>query len=169
MFKEISYTAIDGNLIELIAKQWMLITAGDENNSNCMTANWGGVGYLWNAPVAFIFVRPQRYTYDFVEKNRLFTLSFFDKRKYKDILTFCGTRSGRDFDKVSETGLRIYPTPNGSLTYEQAKLAIECKKIYYNDIDPDNFLDSLIRRNYPDGDYHRMFIGKIVACYKKNS
>lgn len=167
MFKEISYSSVSENFIDLVAKQWMLITAGANGSSNCMTASWGGFGYLWNAPVAYIFIRPQRYTYSFVDSNPFFTLSFFD-RKYRDILTFCGTKSGRDFDKIKETGLKPYITSRGNVIYEQAKLAMECKKIYFSDIDPDMFLDSLIRRNYPESDYHRMYIGKIVAFYQKN-
>jgi len=168
MFQEISASKIQDNPFHLIGKQWMLITAGDKQHFNTMTAAWGSFGYLWNLPVTHIFVRPQRYTFDFVEKNDFYTLSFFEK-SHKNILTYCGSHSGRDYNKVKETGLIPIETNLGNVYFDQARLVVECKKIYFQDIDPDHFVDRLIRRNYPNKDYHRMYIGKVIKCYVKEN
>ncbi len=164
MLKKISPHKIDGNFIDLIGKQWMLVTAGSVSSFNSLTASWGGIGKLWNWPVAFIFIRPQRFTYGFIESNSHFTLCFFDK-KFKAALTYFGTHSGRDTDKAADTGLVPKETELGNLFYEEAKLVIECEKIYFHDLEPGNFSDSLIHRNYPNKDYHRMYVGKMVNCF----
>lgn len=167
MFKEISTYKIEENVIDLIAKQWMLITAGNKDSYNTMTAAWGGFGFLWNTPVAYIFIRPQRFTFEFAENNDDFTLSFFEK-KYKNILSYCGTHSGKEVDKVKETGLTVKQTDAGNIYFEEAKLVVECKKLYYHDVNPENFNDRLINRNYPNKDYHRMYIGKVMKCWIKD-
>lgn len=154
------------NTFELIGKDWMLITAGDEKNYNTMTASWGGTGVLWNEPVSFIFIRPQRYTFEFTEKNGLFTLSFFDET-YRSALRFCGSKSGRDFNKAAETGLT--PVHEDGLTYfAEAKLVVVCEKLYAQDLAAESFIDkSIIDKHYPNNDFHRMYVGKIVKCLKK--
>ncbi len=129
MFKEISVYRIEENVVDLIGKQWMLITAGNKDAYNTMTAAWGGFGFLWNVPVTYIFIRPQRFTFEFTENNDDFTLSFFEK-KYKNILSYCGTHSGRDIDKAKEMGLIVKETEAGNIYFEQAKLVVECNKLY---------------------------------------
>jgi flavin reductase (DIM6/NTAB) family NADH-FMN oxidoreductase RutF len=166
MFSKIQVSKIQENVFDLIGKQWMLITAGNKDNFNTMTASWGGMGFLWNVPVAYIFIRPQRYTYQFVEANNYFTLCFFE-HKHKDILNYCGSHSGKDGDKVKECGLIPLETDHGNVYFEQAKLVVESTKLYYSDIDPKHFVDSAIQRNYPDNDYHRMYIGKVMNCLVK--
>lgn len=156
---------IKENIISLFDDNWSLITAGDEKGYNTMTASWGGIGELWNKDVCFIFIRPQRYTYEFVEKNDLFTVSFYGK-EYKKALSFCGTKSGRDYDKAKETGL----TPlfiDGTVSFEEAKLTLVCRKIAFQNMKPDGFVDKTIDNNYKDGDYHRIYVGEIIACYEK--
>lgn len=154
------------NTFELIGKDWMLITAGGEGDYNTMTASWGGTGVLWNEPVSFIFIRPQRYTFEFTEKNGIFTLSFFDET-YRSALRFCGSKSGRDFDKAVETGLT--PVHEDGLTYfAEAKLVVVCEKLYAQDLAAESFIDkSIIDKHYPNNDFHRMYVGKIVKCLKK--
>ena len=164
-FKEISPYEINNNAFSLISKDWMLITAGDKDNHNTMTASWGSIGFLWNKPIATIYVRPQRYTYEFLEQNDTFTLSFFDE-DYRDALKLCGAKSGRDIDKDKETGLTPVET-DGATYYEQAKLVLVCKKLYFQDITPDNFLDNTIESNYPNKDYHRAYIGQIIKVLVK--
>lgn len=123
-----------------------------------MTASWGGVGHLWNKDVAFIFIRPQRYTYDFVEQNQFFSLSFFDE-KYRDVLKLCGRNSGRDINKMN---LEITPVvEDKNIYYKEANIVMLCKKIYFQDLDKNNFIESFIEKNYPQKDYHRMYIGEI--------
>jgi len=111
-------------------------------------------------------IRPQRHTYTFLEKSQYFTLSFFHE-KYREVLKFCGARSGRDVDKMKETGITPVQTANGSVCFSEARIVIECKKVYYQDIDPKNFIDESIGKNYPDRDYHRMYIGEIVSMMIK--
>lgn len=159
MFKEIKPAEMDENVFELIGKKWMLITAGKKESFNTMTASWGGMGVLWNKNVAFCFIRPQRYTYEFVEKNDTFTLSFYSEC-YRDALNLCGSKSGRDIDKAKATGL-IPIFSDGGVFFEQADIVIVCKKIYFQDFDAKNFLDENIEKNYSGKDYHRMYVGEI--------
>jgi len=162
--KRISPNEISQNPFELIDDDWFLLSAGDMNSFNTMTASWGGMGVLWNKPVVFCFVRPQRYTYKFMESNKLFTMSFFDER-FRDALNLCGKISGRQTDKMKATGLKPFESPEGSVFYEQAKLMLECRKLYFSDITPENFLVEGIDANYPKKDYHRMYIGEIISSF----
>lgn len=113
-FEEIKPAAITENFIKLIGSDWMLVTAGQREHFNTMTASWGGVGFLWNKPVVFVFIRPQRYTFGFIEQEPMFTLSFFTEA-YRSALQLCGTKSGRDTDKVAETGLTPMVTEKGNI------------------------------------------------------
>jgi flavin reductase (DIM6/NTAB) family NADH-FMN oxidoreductase RutF len=161
-FKKIKPELLADNPFKLIGTDWMLITAGTLEKFNTMTASWGGLGVLWDRKVCFCFIRPTRYTYEFIERSADFTLSFFDER-YRKELTFCGTRSGKDVDKIKETGL--HPVKDGNFVYfDEARLVLTCRKIYYQDIDPANFLDSGIEKAYPKKDYHRLYIGEIASC-----
>jgi flavin reductase (DIM6/NTAB) family NADH-FMN oxidoreductase RutF len=155
---------IEDNVFKLIGSDWMLVTAGNMESFNMMTASWGGFGVLWNKNVCFIFIRPTRYTYGFIEKSNTFTLSFFDP-KYKPVLNLCGTKSGRDCDKIKETGISPAETKSGSIYFTEARLVIECRKIYYQDLLPANFLDPGIAANYPEKDYHRMYAGEIISGF----
>jgi flavin reductase (DIM6/NTAB) family NADH-FMN oxidoreductase RutF len=165
--KKINPYSIPDNVFSLIDKDWMLITAGEENKFNTMTASWGGFGILWNEAVTYIFVRPTRYTYQFINENDYYTLCFFE-HKYRKILNYCGSHSGRDSDKIKATGLVPLKTPMNNVYFEQARLFIECRKIYFQDLDPASFLDLNIAVQYPEKDYHRMYIGKIVNCFMKD-
>ena len=162
-FHKISPNDLTDNPFRIIGTDYMLITAGKKNSFNTMTAGWGGMGILWKRPVAFCVVRPTRYTYDFMEKNDFFTLCFFDE-KYKGMLTICGTKSGRDTDKIKETGLKPLETEEGNIYYEQSRLMLECRKIYFDDIKPQNFLENSIHELYPLKDYHRLYVGEIKNC-----
>lgn len=161
--KRIKPTAVGDNVFSLIGTDWMLITAGTPESYNTMTASWGGMGVLWNKQVCFCFVRPTRYTYEFIEKSNQFTLSFFDDR-YREALSFCGSNSGREIDKAEKTGLTPVRSGSGAVYFDQARMVFECEKIYFQDLIPDNFLKREIAGNYPQKDYHRMYIGEITGC-----
>lgn len=154
---------IKDNPFKLIADDWFLITAGGIDSYNTMTASWGCMGELWNKKVCFCFVRPQRHTYKFTEKSDSFTLSFFEE-KYRDVLTVCGTESGRDINKADKTGITPIVGKSGSVYFEEARLVLECKKLYFDDLKPDHFIDPDIKNEYPKEDYHRMYIGEIINC-----
>ncbi len=165
-FKTISPFELTENLFNSLDNDWMLITAGNEQKFNTMTASWGGFGILWNKPVVFIFVRPQRYTFEFTEQNNQFTLSFFEEQ-HRDALNFCGAKSGRDYDKMKETGLTPVKTSNG-IAFEESRLIIECEKLYADFLKAEHFIDKgVIQNNYPKSDFHRMYIGEIKNVYKK--
>jgi flavin reductase (DIM6/NTAB) family NADH-FMN oxidoreductase RutF len=163
-FTEIAPGDLVGNIFDLIGEEWMLITAGTRENFNTMTASWGTAGILWNLSVAICFIRPQRYTFEFIERSEYYTLSFLEKG-CRDILRFCGSRSGRDTDKIARTGLRPLTTSRGNVYYEQCRIMLECKKLYADRIREEAFLQTeLAVRNYPGKDYHKFYIGEIVSC-----
>jgi flavin reductase (DIM6/NTAB) family NADH-FMN oxidoreductase RutF len=169
LFDSIAPGELNENFFNLIKNDWMLVTAGTMGNFNTMTASWGTMGILWNKPIAICFIRPHRYTYEFTEKYECFTLSFFNYQ-YREVLDFCGTHSGRDIDKVSQTGLRPIETDLGNITFEQSRLVLECRKIYADTLKPENFLlMEVANKNYPAKDFHKFYIGEIVGCYVKGT
>ncbi|HPS56605.1 MAG TPA: flavin reductase [Spirochaetota bacterium] len=161
-FKTTTPSDITDNVFKLISRDWMLVTAGGTGKFNTMTASWGGLGHLWNRDVCFIFIRPSRHTFSFLENNTAFTLSFFTE-EYRSALKLCGAKSGRDIDKVKETGLTPVQSATGNIYFSEARLVIECGKIYRQDISPEFFLDPGIASNYSGGDYHRLYIGEIKS------
>lgn len=164
-FKEVDIKDTYFPAFKFIGDEWMLITSGDKDSFNTMTASWGGIGVLWNKPVAFSFIRPQRYTFDFIEKNEYFTLSFFND-DMKSALNLCGSKSGRDIDKVKQAGL--IPKFNLNAPYfEQAKMVLLCRKLYGQFLTPESFIDSKLNEFYPQKDYHKMYVGEIVKTLIK--
>ena len=162
-FETIDPKRISDNLIHLIADDWMLVSAGNKNKWNAMTASWGGMGCIWGKPSAFIFIRPQRYTLGFLEENDTFSLCFFGPEQ-RQALNIAGSRSGRDFDKMTGLGLTARDI-DGTIFYDEARLVLICKKVYRQDMTPDCFVDdSPIKDFYTAGDYHRMYIGRIIDC-----
>ena len=158
-FKEIKPGKLESNIFDLIGREWMLVTAGVPDHFNTMTASWGGAGILWGKPVAFSFVRPQRYTYEFMQKYGGYTLSFFGD-SCREALNLCGSRSGRDTDKVKESGL----TPafcDDAVYFEEARLVLVCRKLYAQDLTKESFIDKEIAKTYTDDDLHRVYVGEI--------
>ncbi|MBN1349912.1 flavin reductase [candidate division KSB1 bacterium] len=150
---------------DIWANQWLLLTAGDFRlgQFNTMTVGWGSFGVMWGKPFAQVVVRPTRYTYRFMERYETFTLTAFPAELQK-ALELLGSKSGRYSDKIAESGL----TPIASHVvaapgFSEAELIIECKKIYWDDFKPAQFLVPEIERNYPQKDYHRIYFGEIVA------
>ncbi len=152
--------------LEIWDQRWFLLTAGDfsRGDFNTMTVSWGSFGTIWNLPFAQVVVRPTRYTHGFMERFDSFTLSSFPER-YREAVRLLGTKSGRDGDKIAESGL----TPTASLQvaapcFAEADLVVECRKIYWGDLDPGHFLDPAIEEHYPARDYHRFYFGEILAA-----
>ena len=163
-FKEISTSEI-GNVFKLIGKDWMLISAACGTTVNSMTASWGSMGVLWNHDVCTVFIRPQRYTYEFVENSDTLSLSFFSE-KYRDALSICGRVSGRDCDKLGRAGLTsafIDKTP----VICEADMVIICRKLYADDLRPESFTCQEPMCNYKNGDFHRFYICKIEKVLKR--
>ena len=165
-FVEITPNEITESPFKLIGKDWALVTAGSESKFNTMTVSWGGVGIMWGKPVAFTFIRPQRYTIEFIEKEDCFTMSFFDE-KYKDALTFCGSKSGRDYDKPKETGLTPAFTEDGIPYFEEARLVLVCKKMYAQDLNAESVIDKENVEKWYKDDFHKMFVSEIKKVLVK--
>jgi len=164
---KISPFDITDNVFKLLDKDWMLVTAGTIKNFNTMTASWGHLGIMWNLPVAIAYIRPQRFTFGFANESDDYTLCFFEKA-HRKILQFCGTKSGRDYDKIKETGLIPFETDRGNIYYKQARMIMECSKIYQDDLKMEKFIrPEIARKNYPADDFHRFFMGEIVNVWIK--
>lgn len=161
--QKIGFDQLELNPFTVIGNDNFLLTAGTMSEWNTMTAGWGGLGYLWNAPVAFVFVRKERYTLHYMEKSGVFTLSFFPPEK-KDVLQFCGSTSGRDTDKAAGAGITPV-TVDGAVAFEEANLIITCQKVSESVVSGDTIIDEDIKRLYPQEDWHRMFIGRILGVY----
>ncbi|MEF9961794.1 MAG: flavin reductase family protein [Erysipelotrichaceae bacterium] len=163
--KKIVSSDLNENVFHLFNNEWALVSAGDKNHSNMMTASWGGLGILWNKDVATIYIRPQRFTFQLLEEQDTFSLSFLDQNHHQ-ALSYCGSHSGKLEDKYIGSGLHkimIDDTP----CIEEARLIFICKKLYTQDIDPNHFLNQQdLINNYPKKDYHRMFIAEILAIYQ---
>ena len=157
-FKEISAKSIKGNIVEMICDEWMLISAGNEEKHNMMTASWGFMGEMWGKDCAIAAIRPTRYTYDFIKENDTFALCFMGENK--DVHKICGSKSGRDIDKVKETGLSpIFK--DGTMIFDEARLIIICKKLYTQNLEPECFNDKEIIEKWYNDDFHTMFYGEI--------
>ena len=141
---------------------WALLTAGTMDCHNTMTIGWGGLGCLWGKQVATVFVRPNRYTYEFMEREDFFTVSFFDE-DCRDALKLLGRKSGRDGDKIAEAGLHAQAMQQ-SVSFREARLTLLCRKIYHQDLDPDAIDPDARRTYYGEGNpLHRMYVGEVVA------
>lgn len=165
-FKQISAEQIPGNIIRLLSQDWMLITAGKADRFNTMTASWGGLGHLYNKPVAFCFINPARYTYQFMEKEDTYTLSFYTEA-YRDALKYCGSHSGKDTDKIKESGLTPIITPNGSPAFSEAWLIIECRKLVSQSLIPESLGNETLRSEWSGKPMHKMYIGEILNVWVK--
>lgn len=177
--KELDVAELNENFFNAIGKEWMLVTAGTTDGFNVMTASWGGVGWLWNKPVAFVFIRPERHTFQFAEQSDHLTLSFLGMgSEAREIYKICGSKSGRDINKIEACGLTVVPAVPDDIVYKQARLTLVGRKLYAGDLKPDNFADpSLLKRWYGSGGeaaksdsgiingLHRMYVVEITAAY----
>jgi len=168
--KNIPVNELTVRIHHLWAKQWLVLTAGDfgAGRFNAMTVAWGGMGCMWNKPFVQVVVRPTRYTYEFIEQYESFTLCAFPDAHRSRVLIL-GTQSGRDTDKIAAAGL----TPVAAATvaapgFAEAELVVECRRMYWQDMNPGNFLDPVIEKNYPQKDYHRIYFGEVLAVRGTN-
>lgn len=166
--KEINPVNITDNAVELIGHKWMLITAGEQESFNLMTASWGGIGFMWGKPVAFVVVRPNRYTYEFIEKKEYLTLSFMGE-EFRSALRVCGTTSGRNGDKMAAAGLSPIVTEMGNVAVEGADLVLECRKLYSDALKESGFVDkSCLEKWYAeDNPLYRMYVVEIMHAWIK--
>jgi flavin reductase (DIM6/NTAB) family NADH-FMN oxidoreductase RutF len=163
--KPVSFQNLRANVHLIWSKQGMLLTSGDfaADQFNTMTVGWGSLGMMWGRPFVQVVVRPTRYTYQFMERYNTFTLCAFPD-EHRQALQLLGTKSGRDGDKIAEVGLTpIAPTQVAAPGFAEADLIVECRKMYWQDMDPAHFLDPAIEKHYAKKDYHRIYFGEVVA------
>ena len=145
-------------------KDWALVTTGTKEDFNTMTVSWGAMGTLWSKPVVTVYIKPCRYTYQYMNENEYFTVSFYNEKE-RDDLRILGTKSKRDIDKLSLTGLHPMMIKDG-ITFKEAECTILCKKIYYQDLDINNIPQEYIDRYYRLESPHRMYIGEVIDIFE---
>ena len=166
MFNKIDPKQLKFNPFSAIGDKWMLVTAGDSNKANTMTASWGGAGVLWNKNVVTCYIRPQRFTRELIDANENFSVSFLPE-EFRKQLVYCGRVSGRDEDKIMGSGLTLlndYAAP----CFEEADTVLICKKIYVGELKPQGIVyPEHDEANYPAKDYHIVYIGEITEALVK--
>ena len=168
MFKKIDPKTLDKNVFSAIGDQWMLITAGTADRCNTMTIGWCQAGRLWGLQTCTVYVRPERYTYQFMEEQAYFTVSVLSK-DMKNAMALCGTKSGRDMDKIKECGLTVRTGAGGAPFFEEAELVLVCRTLYAQDLEPACVLPAGEEKILPSygakGGWHRVYTGEIVEAY----
>ena len=167
-YREILPEEFNRSAFKLIGKDWMLITAADEqkkSGANAMTASWGGLGILWNKPVATIYIRPQRHTFSLVEDSDRMSLCFLGEG-YRKELGYCGSHSGRNEDKLEILGLKTEKL-DGVPVISDSEIILLCKKLYADDLKEERFIDKEAISHYPTADFHRFYILEITKILIK--
>lgn len=163
MFKETNISSLSFNPFDKIGKEWCLISATSQGKTNTMTASWGALGHLWNKDIAIIFIRPQRYTKEFIDASDTFSISFFEGHHTE--LSYLGTKSGRDENKIENVHFDVIDL-KGTPTFKQAKEVFFCRKLYVDSLKKDSFLfKEIYDKNYPNDDLHIVYIGEIEKVY----
>lgn len=169
MFEKVDCRDWQVNPFKAIGEDWMLVTAGDEQRANTMTASWGGLGVLWGQEVAFVFIRPQRYTKEFIDAKGRFSLCFFDG--YKKEMGLLGSVSGRDRDKIAEAGMTLAML-EGVPVFAEARQVLLLENLYADEIDPEKFVSAgleagLNEQFYANHDYHTVYVAKVLGAYNR--
>ena len=164
--KEISHDHFNENSFNMIGKDWLLITAEKDGRVNTMTASWGGLGIMWNKKVAYIFIRPQRYTKEFVDSADRLSISVLPN-SYRRELGYLGRVSGRDEDKISNANLTVKQYEDVPY-FDEARLTLICKKLYAQALKEECFIDKgIIDEWYAERDYHIMYVVEIEKILEK--
>ena len=153
------------DIFTLFDKKWALLTAGTENSFNTMTISWGGLGTLWGKPVATVYVRTSRYTHDFMDDNEYFTISFYPEQ-YHNVLGVLETMSGRDMDKMKESGLTAQKAGE-TMTFKEAEITIVSRKLFKQELDVAKMPEKIACDMYSGQAPHDMYIGEVVEIIQK--
>ena len=154
------------DILSVFDKKWALLTAGDSDKFNTMTISWGGLGTIWGKPVATVYVRTSRYTHEFMDAKDFFTISFYPE-SCKQNLGVLGSKSGRDMDKMKESGLTPVQA-GGSMSFKEAEVTLVCRKLFKQQLDVANMLEDVAKAMYEGQAPHDMYIGEIVDIIRKN-
>lgn len=163
--EDIAIESFNTKIFKVWYKTCFVLTSGDfaEHKFNSMTVGWGAMGTMWSLPFVMVVVRPTRYTFGFINQYDSFSICAFPEA-YREALNILGTCSGRDSDKVAASGLTPIALSDISAPgYKEADLTIQCKRSYWQDLDPGHFLDPRIEDRYPEKDYHRMVFGEVLS------
>ena len=152
---------LETDIFKSFDKGWPILTAGTKDDFNMMTISWGEMGTLWGKPVVSVFVRRSRYTHEFMDKEDYFTLTFVEYQWYFEQLGLLGSKSGRDIDKLKESGFTVFERPHG-ISFDEARLIIVCKKLFKQELDMEKMPEDVRAKFYKDGDPHDMYIGEVV-------
>lgn len=164
--KKLALKDLDVNLADLLENRWALLTVADGTGCNPMTVSWGGMGRLWNLPVVTVYVRPQRYTKGLMDTEEYFSLTVLPEDRH-DAVALCGSKSGRELDKVKECGLTVLRDEKAPY-FAEGELTFICRKLYEQDMAEECFVDAAVaEKNYPGKDYHRMYVGQVLAVLRK--
>lgn len=158
-FKEVSPYEFKESAFQVIGKDWLLVSGEYEGKSNAMTASWGGLGIMWGKPVAYIFIRPSRYTKEFVDKAEGLSLCVFPEA-YRKMMSYFGTVSGRDEDKIQKAELTVLHDADRTY-YQEARVAMLCRKLYAQELKKECFIDKSCDEKWYDNDYHTMYVVEI--------
>lgn len=165
VFQPIPIEQLEFNPFTTIGSDWALVSAGSKNKANTMTVSWGGVGVMWGKNVAFIFVRDTRYTKEFIDNGDFFSISFMNK-EYKEQLNYCGSHSGRDVDKIAQTGL-TWNYKHSIPFIDESSFVMLCQKLSATRLTEDSFISADIKKWYPDDNMHTMYIAEIIEVMAK--
>ncbi len=153
------------DILSLFDHKWALLTAGTKEHFNTMTISWGGLGTLWNKPVATVYVRSSRYTHDFMDESEYFTVSFYPEECRK-VLGVLGSKSGRDMDKMKESGLTLVQAGE-SVSFAEAEVTLICRKLFKQKLEEANMPEEVVQAMYTGQASHDMYIGEIVDIIRK--
>lgn len=159
--------ALSPELLRAFGTKNALLTAGDREKCNTMTIGWCQTGRLWNLPVCTVYVRPERYTYRFMEERDYFTVSVLPESE-KQTMALCGTQSGRDVDKIQACGLTLRYGAGDAPFFEEAEAVLVCRKLYVQDMDGDCVVaggEKILPFYGEAGGWHRIYTGEIVEAY----
>ena len=161
MLEEIKFSELNENLAISLKNDWALVTAGNDEKYNTMTVSWGAFGELWGEDTATVYIRPQRYTEEFMNANDYFTICIFPSEMRQQIHSVCGSKSGRDVDKAKECGLTVDFSEKAPF-FDEAELVLVCRKMSKAVFNPDDFIDETVDSQwYPDKDYHYVYYGAV--------
>ncbi|MCI2055808.1 MAG: flavin reductase [Oscillibacter sp.] len=164
--RKIDLTALTPEVFSVFGTNNALLTAGDRTACNTMTVGWCGLGRMWNLPSCTVYVRPERYTYQFMENHDYFTVAVLALADH-DKMKLCGSASGRDLDKFKACGMTAQYGLHDAPFPAEAEWALVCKKRYAQDLKPEFALDERINAFYQGEGWHRMYIGEVVETYVK--
>lgn len=165
-FKKSDLMDLKINPFKMIGSDWFLITGGNKlADYNTMTASWGSFGEMWGKHIFICGIRPNRKTFNYVDNDEYFSISFFNE-KYREMLKFCGSHSGRDYDKAKETGITPAMLEN-TVTFEEAEMVFICRKMYAQNLDENLFTDKSALKFYANDPYHKIYMSEIIDVYVK--